>query len=66
MLDKYLLINIYKLLIMIRADIDNKENPLLCKLILNALQHDQNNISFIYELQKSSEPVKERINLIKT
>lgn len=62
MLDKYLLINIYKLLIMIRADIDNEENPLLCKLILNALQYNQSNSSFIYELQKSSEPVKERIN----
>lgn len=62
MLDKYLLINIHKLLIMIRGDINNEENPLLCKLILNALQYNQNNSSFIYELQKSSKVVKERIN----
>lgn len=51
-MEKYLLINIYKLMILMRNDIYNKDNLPICELILNVLKIKEGNESMLCNMNK--------------
>lgn len=51
-MDKYLLQNFYKLMVLMRSDIKNSKNLIICELILNAINSQIPNETLLFKLSE--------------